>query len=84
MRSDFWSLPYAAQQAIRRGEAAESRARRARYSAAEAADAADQLREALIDWRNCWLCPETDFEREVPRLLKVTEAALSKYEGGGR
>ena len=34
------------------------------------------LREALIDWRNCWLCPATDFESQTERLLAITDAAL--------
>jgi hypothetical protein len=38
------------------------------------------IREALIDWRNCWLCPCTDFESQVPRLLDVTNAALGTAE----
>lgn len=40
----------------------------------------DALREALIDWQNSWLCPETNFAQQVPRLLRQTDAALASHE----
>ncbi len=53
----------------------------------EAADMIEQqaatiaaLRGTLIDWRNCWLCPATDFKGEVGRLMKATRAALKLGE----
>jgi hypothetical protein len=53
-----------------------------RYRALEAR--VERLTETLIDWRNCWLCPETDFDAQAPRLLRETESALeqlTKVEG---
>jgi hypothetical protein len=36
-----------------------------------------RLEEALVDWRNSWLCPCTDFEGEVERLLRITDNLLT-------
>ena len=36
--------------------------------------------EALHDWRNSWLCPATDFEACVDRLLANTAAALATLQ----
>lgn len=47
MRSDFYGLPWAAQQAIRRGEAAERRARRL---SRDADDAAAEERKMVVEW----------------------------------
>jgi hypothetical protein len=33
--------------------------------------------EALIDWRNTYLCPCSDIEESASRLLEATDAALS-------
>lgn len=50
---------------------------------ADLPDTVKVLREALIDWRNCWHCPATDFEAQVERLLAVTDAALKTTAGEG-
>ena len=47
MRSDFYALPYAARQAIRKGEQAASRARRSARDAADAEADRDELLEVL-------------------------------------
>jgi len=36
----------------------------------------ERLKNALEDWQNCWLCPETNFNQAAPRLLEITDAAL--------
>lgn len=46
----------------------------------EAAELVGQLVEALIDWRNSYLCPATDFEAQTTRLLTNTDAALARAE----
>jgi hypothetical protein len=47
----------------------------------EAVNTIDELAEALTDWRNSWLCPETNFARDaIPRLLRDTDALLAKVK----
>jgi uncharacterized Zn finger protein len=36
-----------------------------------------ELAEALMDWRNTYLCPCSDIEESAARLLEVTDAALA-------
>jgi hypothetical protein len=36
-----------------------------------------ELAEALIDWRNTYLCPCSDIEESAARLLETTDAALT-------
>jgi hypothetical protein len=36
-----------------------------------------ELAEALIDWRNTYLCPISDIEESATRLLEATDAALA-------
>jgi hypothetical protein len=41
------------------------------------------LVEALTDWRNTYLCPNSDIEESATRLLTATDAALAAATEGG-
>jgi hypothetical protein len=49
MRSDFWSLPYAARQAIRKGESEAETARQRAYTISELRKENDRLRQIISD-----------------------------------